>query len=1180
MKKRILALVLTLALLVVGAAFAVSASEADGGSTTTYTGIEAEDCPCGNCDMKIGDILTQGTELSTSSTTTGHYYANGAAQAKGFGSQMLFKTANQTVVIYLKDTNLGKTSAVKTAATADTAATYYDMRTMTIGYNVTGVKVYVIGNNGVLTGAGKDKSASNNQNGGLVYLYSGSELHLMGDLEVKMASNSPNKPHNGGLIYSGGGTITVSDDVVMTGTTVNAAGGTIYTTGNLTVQDNAVIQGGIAGTNGGNIFVRNKTLTLKNDAQILNGKADRGGNVYLEYNSAGAKLTMSGGTISGGAATNTAAAAGALEDLETLGGNVYVGRACTANISGGEIKDGKAENGTGGNLGNRGTTTISGSAKLTGGIAKQGGNIYSYDHPDKYTAAHTDDRKLYGKLTISGGTIDGGTATAGNGGAVYANGCEFKLPKNTDPAIENWVVQAGLTISGGTIQNGEATGNGGNLYFANTTAAISGTNTVIDGGAAVKGGNICAENDLTVSGGTIQNGTATTYGGNVYITGAAETIFTLSNGTITGGVAGEFTYDEETKKVTATTTAGEGGNICTDNKAKLVMSNGTVSNGKAYLGGNFRNNTNLTTTSYSIISGGTVSGGEAFRGGNIYSNRRMTVNGSAVIEEGKALHTYRKASDTGLAFGGNWMAYSNNQTLTGSATVQNGYSDGNGGNIAAGIGGTNTIIFNLSGSAIVTGGEAGDTAGNIYAGDKASASAFNMSGGTVSDGTAPKEGSIKSNNIFVYSMPMNFTGGKIEDTSTTDDAGTSLVISGDKLTLGGKATVNYHKGPAVYLSGNSASLHVNANFTGEVWLFTWGRIKPKADGEAYGTKVNYKGVTATTTAGGVYTGQLLMSGSSEADYESGVGIVPVNTAAEGETATYELYFASAEVVTMTDGVESSAWYATVEDAVAAASGKSDRFVALYKDENTFTVAEGQEAYINFRNKKATVTNNGTVYGFDRNASTSKDASSEVTVTGNAFATHFTAPTGYFYVALVNEDVTTFHRLDLEISNVSLRVTDPTTAPTANLYYSANIKAGPALREKLTRAGVAVTLKENATSLATDYMFTNEGYKADGKYHGALVKGIVFETKAEASRAEAPIFAKAYVTLGEGENAVDILSTADISMSLKDVVNAVAEQYYSFTDAQKANFDALYDAAWFQGMFTDLTVKVTTKPEEV
>ena len=1124
MKKRILALLLTLALLVVGAAFAVSATEVEGGndtgSATTYTGIEAQACPCG-CGIKIGDILTQGTEFTTGGNKGGHYYANGSAQGKGFGSTVNFMTSNTTTVIYLKDTNWGKIDAIKTAASGDTAAVYYDMRTLTVGYQSTGVKVYIIGNNGVLTGAGKDKSASNDQNGGLAYVYAGSELHLMGDLEVKLASNSVSVPQNGGLIYSAG-KVTVTNGVSMTGTKVNANGGAICmaSKADLTVTDSSVT-GGVA-VNGGAIYMTAgissdySNLTVSGDSTITGAAVSNlGGTIYGGGYST---LNLNAGTVTGGSSTKEATdkTAGIWSDKEAVGGNIYAARGCTVNLAC-TVQNGKALNGTGGNIAVCGILNVKPNANVTGGEALKGGNVYCFDSDSTVTNARQ------GRFNMTGGTIQNGKATLA-GGNLYVNASGSKMASESATADTYGDV---VNMSDGEIKNGVATG-------TSTTDAM---------------------------------------GGNVYI---QHTRFDLTNGTISGGVAGTYTVNEETGAVTGTTIAGEGGNVYTDQKAYLLMEGGTISGGKAQLGGNLRNNTNITTSVFTEITGGTIDGGEALRGGNIYANRRLFVEGNAVVQNGRALHAYRDTGDTKTnAFGGNVMAYSNNQTVQGTAQILNGYSDYNGGNIAAGIGGNNTVIFNLAGSAVVKGGEAANDGGNIYAGDTNASSKFNMTGGTVEGGTAVQHGGYRSNNIHVTSMPMVFTGGEINNTVASAKAGDALYMTADTLTIGGSATANYKESFNVYFT-DSASLKVNADFTGEVWLYTWNRIGHETTGaEVYGTKLTSLTkadnttlvATGTTTATGVYSGKLLLAGTTEhnyasdirpenkfvAKYAAGVGVVAVNTAEEGATATYELYIAEAAVEYKNGEETVLDWYATVEEAVAAASGKADRYVELYKAENEFAVAADQVVYINFNDKNATVNNAGTVYGFDSYCGPTTEADSEVTVTGNAFVAQVTspAPDSHKYIALVDAGVTTFHELTLEIVSVNLRPSNET----ASLYYTADIKGDATLMAKVQKAGVAVTLKGDAAPNALDdYMYTTVP-AANGDYNGALVAGIINNNGSEdnGARATTEIYARAYIDLN-GE----IIMSECVDWSLLEVVNEVAGMYGELGDLQ-SYFDSLY--AW-------------------
>ena len=130
-------------------------------------------------------------------------------------------------------------------------------------------------------------------------------------------------------------------------------------------------------------------------------------------------------------------------------------------------------------------------------------------------------------MTITGGTIENGVSTNGNGGNVYLNVGTLNISGNVEiiggestrgiartNGGGNIYAAAGTTlnIGGGKILNGTTASYGGNVLTRGTLLITDG---LISGGTAVNGGNVFAngydrKTECTISGGVIENGTATT----------------------------------------------------------------------------------------------------------------------------------------------------------------------------------------------------------------------------------------------------------------------------------------------------------------------------------------------------------------------------------------------------------------------------------------------------------------------------------------------------------------------------------------------------------------------------------------------------------------------------------------------------------------------------------------------
>ncbi len=172
----------------------------------------------------------------------------------------------------------------------------------------------------------------------------------------------------------------------------------------------------------GTVNMHGGTIT---GGKVTSGKAtasEFGGNIYLgSSGGVSGVLNMSGGTIKDGIAKS--------------GGNIYVSGGAVVNMSGGTVSGGKAR--IGGNIyviyGDKsfGTLNMSGGT-VTGGYAQ-----FGYNSTGAKDGGHSGNIYAGGKVNISGGVVENGTATSIGGGNICANNAASRL-----------------NISGGTVRNG------------------------------------------------------------------------------------------------------------------------------------------------------------------------------------------------------------------------------------------------------------------------------------------------------------------------------------------------------------------------------------------------------------------------------------------------------------------------------------------------------------------------------------------------------------------------------------------------------------------------------------------------------------------------------------------------------------------------------------------------------
>ena len=249
------------------------------------------------------------------------------------------------------------------------------------------------------TGEGAVTSTWNADAGPIVYLLNGyadeaegCTFNLYGG---NLSADSDNTEKNGGIVYI------ANSSSAKAVATMNMYGGTIT---------------GCSRKNGGCIgMVNSSVAVLKIYGGTVQGgsAADLGGgNIICNVGS----MYIYGGTIQNGTGVN--------------GGNIYVGAKASCTISGGTISGGVATQ-KGGSIYNEGTLTITGGELKNvteTATAQTGGVIYTS-----------------GSMSISGATISGGNASKSpsGGGLAVAGGCTA--------TISNSVINAGWGARGGMI---------------------------------------------------------------------------------------------------------------------------------------------------------------------------------------------------------------------------------------------------------------------------------------------------------------------------------------------------------------------------------------------------------------------------------------------------------------------------------------------------------------------------------------------------------------------------------------------------------------------------------------------------------------------------------------------------------------------------------------------------------
>ena len=170
------------------------------------------------------------------------------------------------------------------------------------------------------------------------------------------------------------------------------------------------------------------------------------------------------------------------------------------------------------------------------------------------------------------------------------------------------------------------------------------------------------------------------------------------------------------------------------------------------------------------------------------------------------------------------------------------------------------------------------------------------------------------------------------------------------------------------------------------------------------------------------------------------------------------------------------------------------------------------------------------------------------------AAEATAQDGRCYIAITEGNVTTAHRFAMRLTAVTLRPS------AAGLYYKAQYDCDQALAQQVTAYGVAMSLQDMPgadfkTEKGNAYTEAAAAFRGGAEVTSGSVFGIMKETLAaaeNAARGEMKIYANPYVTLGD-----KILVGSGSAYSLRDVMETIEKNYYTYSLEDRAGADAFY-----------------------
>ncbi len=1086
----------------------------------TQANVTAKDtlCPCG-CGLTVEAVQwKQWTVNDTGAPSSGHYYLPDNYVQK----QQFTIMAGDRVVLDLRGKTLSTSGYSRLflvhgyLAVLDTVGGG-QMRSKTSGTAFGGV--VIISKNetldptfalysGTVT---QDTDNKSSKDGGLICVGDGSWFKMYGGRLIGGTTKE-----RGGAVYAGGKTTRVEiTGGSIIGCSAEMSGGAIYSQGSVLLSG-CTITGSKSGAGGGNIYMHGGNLTIKENTVIENG-------------------------VTG--------------SVEKGGGNLFAGSGCQLSVENSTIRNGYAAT-NGGNLClEKGTQSLTNTTVSSGVVGNIGANLYCADTSATTTlnGCNISGDVFYGsgKLTIEGSTKIG----LNNYGLKLASGVTFDASGLTSGAE---VYVDGQQVSGEYLKAGSycphcdkavtwsamAATPSDHCYLTADTAlaagweitadavidlrgfditsservfniAVGGSLTLLDsvGGGKVQGSG----NAESAAGGVLYNaGNLSIRGGN-YSYVADERIAVTSGGVVHsdgnlelhGGVFDGSAFHQ--------TEAGSlGGALCTGGGSyRVTVTAGRFVGGSAYQGGSayFGYDNTVNITGGSFVSGSAANAGGNLRFTGTNDNRKGTANISGIVlEDGTgnggsggnlsvgyyALTLENCLIDGGssTAYGGN-IALGNYANLTLTDCIINGGSAPMGGNVYS----ASYIADASLTDCLVTNGKAtNDRGGNIMINH----GFVVFAGGEISRGTAAKAGGN------VYTNAGNYSA----DTRAEDDcfrlaANASgmapLVVGGTAGTNGGNiysigdlellaalirngtaafgADLYYDKGD------NGYSLTVGAGLTGDISL----AVAPSLlGGGSFGQEIS--GATAVE-----FPGRLLLEG----DYGQ-----PALTVKDGK-----LYLGGIAVITADGSVQ---WFTNAEDAVD--NCPEGGYVKLYTDS---TLELTKDCYVDINGKQLRVSGGHTLYGMDSSGdSYSLPAGAVIWEDADAVKTlrSTDAPNGNRYVAIADDNVVTYHRLGMALTDVTLRTS------ACGIYYKATWNCDEALLPLVDCYGIVLSVyhmpgEDFATdSLCLPVQYDGANLMNNEKKTGVMIKNIMKETLSDASnsrRGQIPIYANAYLRLTDG-----------------------------------------------------------------
>ena len=558
------------------------------------------------------------------------------------------------------------------------------------------------------------------------------------------------------------------------------------------------------------------------------------------------------------------------------------------------------------------------------------------------------------------------------------------------------------------------------------------------------------------------------------------------------------------------------------------------------------------------IKGQDAATGVPTAGGLIYNKGTLTMDGVTV--DATLNRTANSASGNGGAIANQGTMTISNSTITGGKISSTNSSSS--GKMGGAIYNDSTLTINNS----TINGTAAYRGGAIY-----SSGPLTINGGTINGGYASNRGGafMSSGTTKVKDAIINaYTG----TSGGTNQIYRGIMVAGGTCHLYGNTVVN-SAGKAladgvactsgtVTLSGNATVQNAAGTNAKNMWFYKAdGTCKLRVATNWTGSASIYIASAATlSNHGGTYETDVLFAGTFDSSLAftaaSGTTTKSVNLFLENEEhenpklTCYGGNFVTCRANLYENGV-ATGWYLRPQDAFNAYknSTATEKYIKLWA--NFATTNTVDDLYVDFNGRTGSTWTNTdkTMHVFDSTLAVGSEDGNSHTISGGTVAP-ITQINGKTYVFNNNK----VYPVDMKISAVSLRQ----NAAEAGMYYTASVTAHA--NAGITAWGVAVTLDAAETALA-EHLYTQETdtTKLGKEFNSVLVKGIV-KSAEDTERANAPIYAKAYIMVGD-----TVAMSAAADYSLNTLMQKIIDKG-TFQDevAQMATY------GWFNALVVEMT----------